>query len=76
VCLRHTPDLTLSLREPRVTWVRENSDGPIKSMALSQSDDDYNKRNLSIKTNGPINIQKWKILFSKNYIDEFNNKQF
>jgi 2-polyprenyl-6-methoxyphenol hydroxylase-like FAD-dependent oxidoreductase len=63
-----------AIREPRVTWVRENSDGPIKSMAFSQSDDEYNKRNQLIKTNGPINIQKWKVLFSKNYINELNDQ--
>lgn len=61
------------LRRPRVEWITHNSDIPIKNISSSMTDSAYNERNTNIKRNGPVNIQKWKILFSESYLQTLDN---
>jgi hypothetical protein len=37
------------------------------------TDQAYEERNQMIRTNGPINVEKWKILFSESYLDILKN---
>jgi 2-polyprenyl-6-methoxyphenol hydroxylase-like FAD-dependent oxidoreductase len=58
-----------NIRLPRINWIRENSNVPIKAMSSYINDHEYEKRNNNIRIHGPINILKWKTLFSENYFD-------
>lgn len=55
------------IREPRIKWIKDHSDNPIKNMSSPITDEEYKTRNENIRAYGPININKWKILFSEEY---------
>jgi len=75
-CIDEALDHYENIRRPRVEWVIENSDTPIKSISSYITDQDYEKRNKMIRENGPLNIQKWKILFANDYFDIVDNYLF
>jgi 2-polyprenyl-6-methoxyphenol hydroxylase-like FAD-dependent oxidoreductase len=60
-------------RMPRIEWVRENSDTPLKRISACITDDDYKIRNRFIVENGPTNVSKWKILSGESFIDSMNS---
>jgi 2-polyprenyl-6-methoxyphenol hydroxylase-like FAD-dependent oxidoreductase len=55
------------IRSPRIQWIKDHSDNPIKNMSSSITDEDYRIRNEHIKVYGPVNITNWKILLAEEY---------
>ncbi len=62
----------MDFRIKQVKWITLNSDMPIKKLASTITDEQYELMKQQIKKDGPINVAKWKELFSVNFISSLN----
>lgn len=57
-------------RKPRINWVTQHSDLPLKLISSYQNEEGHENIMNHIRKNGPLNVLKWRELFSKDYLDK------
>lgn len=76
--LKETSDIKQTMkhyelfRKPRVNWVKSQSDSPLKQLSNHQDTKNFKYLIAHIRENGPLNVLKWRELFSTNYIQQVN----
>jgi 2-polyprenyl-6-methoxyphenol hydroxylase-like FAD-dependent oxidoreductase len=76
--LKNSQDISSALKHyvnfriKQIQWITINSDMPIKKLASTITDEQYELMKQQIKKEGPINVTKWKELFSVNFILSLN----